>query len=1056
MNIKTKPILFIKIFFFMCVTSLLVADNTTIYAQEKSDQSATISQMTETIYLPLINGGGTGGTGDKENVTPTATPTATPLVTVTPTPTLNSTPGPLSQPLPNADRGEIVHPQDGVCAPGTHAVHIRHGWPNFPAEDDEGQGFTDSDYRCEPDESLTDAQCSDHGTSVLVGGLAACQCDTGYAGATCNVCEAGYALNEATHSCEAVTPLPTVAVSGIEQSVEAGASTVFIAKGEANHPVTAVWTLGLPSDESQISAATAADFASTGCLFSLSGDQSCQESVQGYRVGYRAPETLPEGSEVQMVQVNINPLNNPNLGLTTQSVVIIGAGGIPITGHGDPRMQPVLNNVARYMRQRCIGAASLGISRYGYPLAVYGFGREAGRAAANWHDYCGDDESKPLAEPIDHKTPFRYGSANKPISFATLRYVLKERLADHDPDLAVTAITESRFVTAQRRHPGQVRLAVWDIDAKGELIAGDVDDFDLTNFGVENVVRDLALATLSNGNIVLAVRDHENRARFGLWTIQDNNGSQLAQLTTGTLGAAGFIQENVVDVELLALRANLIGANRFVIGIRTTHGGVHLYVLQQTDGDSVQLVGYLTHADARARMLSLADVSGATGSRLALGYADGAGKLALRTYDVPENGEMVQVGSAAAGITSALDLAAFGTNRLITGVRTAEGELKLISWKINGHGPITRLKDITADPVLDLDLTMVGLDQVMGIMRLTANGTLKLATWNLADDGGFTLIHEDSAGGVSALAVQALSGQRAAVAVRTQENFLKAIVWELDQGHLTRRGGATGLKNPDSVWKENDIERMRLTGFDLPELLMPTKVHAIYNGDVEPPVLLPAVTKDGVELCPALTQYAEPEWRQMTVGHILGHRTGLPKSAPGLTTRMENLHLLRNLNNQNAFAQQEAQLRAEFGNSTVDNGKNLLGYGGATVYVVPPSTIEETFILVAGRCLPYPVGKSKYSNTSASLSGFIVEHLVGRFAAKQGYPATHEGSGLDLFFANTLGIETSANRGAFNPQRVVNLPGYDHRTPRLRAWKESIASYDQFWYDGKRPHCVFI
>ena len=134
-----------------------------------------------------------------------------------------------------------------------------------------------------------------------------------------------------------------------------------------------------------------------------------------------------------------------------------------------------------------------------------------------------------------------------------------------------------------------------------------------------------------------------------------------------------------------------------MIGVRTLDGGVHLFALQQSNGNSVQLIGYHTNADARARMLALADVSGSTGSRLAVGYADGDGDLVLRTFDVPANGEFTQVGSAAAGETRMLKLAARGTNRLVTAVRTTAGDLKLISWNIGADGLLTRLKDLTAD-----------------------------------------------------------------------------------------------------------------------------------------------------------------------------------------------------------------------------------------------------------------------------------------------------------------------------------------------------------------------
>ena len=123
---------------------------------------------------------------------------------------------------------------------------------------------------------------------------------------------------------------------GSSKSLEAGASTVFIAQDDADKPIDAIWTLALTNNEGAIVDATTADFPVTGCLFPLGGDQSCQEEVQGSRIGYRAPESLPTGREVQMVQVNINTVGNGNFGFTTESVVIVGAGGVPITGHGGP------------------------------------------------------------------------------------------------------------------------------------------------------------------------------------------------------------------------------------------------------------------------------------------------------------------------------------------------------------------------------------------------------------------------------------------------------------------------------------------------------------------------------------------------------------------------------------------------------------------------------------------------------------------------------------------------------------------------------------------------
>jgi CubicO group peptidase (beta-lactamase class C family) len=107
---------------------------------------------------------------------------------------------------------------------------------------------------------------------------------------------------------------------------------------------------------------------------------------------------------------------------------------IPRSGWGDTRLGPVLDALSDFMQHRCVGAATLGIAYRGVPLGEWGFGRTNGRASSSILDpECGDgtlDPYDPSASNIDHRTPMMLGSISKPITAATLRWVLKNTYAE--------------------------------------------------------------------------------------------------------------------------------------------------------------------------------------------------------------------------------------------------------------------------------------------------------------------------------------------------------------------------------------------------------------------------------------------------------------------------------------------------------------------------------------------------------------------------------------------------------------------------------------------------
>ena len=103
---------------------------------------------------------------------------------------------------------------------------------------------------------------------------------------------------------------------------------------------------------------------------------------------------------------------------------------IPVTGTDDPRLEPIKQSLTEFMRHRCVGAAVLGVSVKGKPVGVWGFGRMKGRPTNNWDPACGDDMQAPLAAIVPADTPMRMGSISKPVTFAMVRWVLKQTARD--------------------------------------------------------------------------------------------------------------------------------------------------------------------------------------------------------------------------------------------------------------------------------------------------------------------------------------------------------------------------------------------------------------------------------------------------------------------------------------------------------------------------------------------------------------------------------------------------------------------------------------------------
>ncbi|MEG4804795.1 hypothetical protein QUB63_29740 [Microcoleus sp. ARI1-B5] len=114
----------------------------------------------------------------------------------------------------------------------------------------------------------------------------------------------------------------------------------------------------------------------------------------------------------------------------SNSSTALAEESIPVSGSGDAQLPPILQSLTEFMRHRCVGAAVLGVSVKGKPVGVWGLGRMKGRSTNNSNPACGDDMQTPLSAIVPADTPMRMGSISKPVTFAMVRWALKQTARD--------------------------------------------------------------------------------------------------------------------------------------------------------------------------------------------------------------------------------------------------------------------------------------------------------------------------------------------------------------------------------------------------------------------------------------------------------------------------------------------------------------------------------------------------------------------------------------------------------------------------------------------------
>jgi hypothetical protein len=242
---------------------------------------------------------------------------------------------------------------------------------------------------------------------------------------------------------------------------------------------------------------------------------------------------------------------------------------------------------------------------------------------------------------------------------------------------------------------------------------------------------------------------------------------------------------------------------------------------------------------------------------------------------------------------------------------------------------------------------------------------------------------------------------------------------------------------------------------------------------------------------------ADKSWRTVTVGDLLGHSAGLPRSAPDpVKYILSNVMRLRNYVDvldleaeENAIVAANAALAGPLAaaRAVIEPALGLAAgqsFHFVNLWAVPngQTPSDEILRVLAGRCLAYePAGNTdsnpitswwstdnpdrpfvSYSNTMGAVLERIVEHLdpSGRFTAPTGSPELESNSALRRFLKEELGLKVGVEsaHGIYHWQRVL-LPGYQPYHPVPRHYKLMDGALAAFPYypmasSLSRPFCV--
>lgn len=273
----------------------------------------------------------------------------------------------------------------------------------------------------------------------------------------------------------------------------------------------------------------------------------------------------------------------------------------------------------------------------------------------------------------------------------------------------------------------------------------------------------------------------------------------------------------------------------------------------------------------------------------------------------------------------------------------------------------------------------------------------------------------------------------------------KAITAAITRIVLQQKLASLGRPTTDA-----EVESLLVFDPDL-DLVSPNLRRVVQANAAAAPVTCPT-GQSGTPVIPG--GKVDPRWQTMTVGHLLGHRSGLPRDVNMVASKLAAIRGISSLGE----LEQEAEL-AGAGQAV----RESLAKAVPNAHFLRPQTLEEYIIGNTDVCLNFSPGGplptipedfDPYSNIGFGLLQHIAEHVSGRsLGAPLGEADAHPETLLAQFSETRLGITigSSSKYGIYAAQPILGVR--DVAEPSYRAWDGT--TLQGTGPDLKRPYCVW-
>lgn len=288
--------------------------------------------------------------------------------------------------------------------------------------------------------------------------------------------------------------------------------------------------------------------------------------------------------------------------------------------------------------------------------------------------------------------------------------------------IAAASLSVYRFVTVECKS-GILKLTVWDVDDNGKVAERTTKE---TNKNDEIFQGEPTVAAFSDNLVVTAVRDDKDRLKLISWKIRAD-GSYTTELMRMDSAIEEGEQVHKIAVAAYDPYPPNNGCLATAVTVNVAEGGIDQYT-------KLKIINWRIKVDGRFDRLGDAygdaahDVVATTLShkRIVTATRDFENRLVVQTWDFDAQGDVYLHASASAGEIGGLDVTTLNAARIITAVRDASGNLKLIVW--DAIDKIVRLGAANAGGIKLLSVVTLGSDWIATPVAITA-GTLKVIVW---------------------------------------------------------------------------------------------------------------------------------------------------------------------------------------------------------------------------------------------------------------------------------------------------------------------------------------